>query len=276
MTAPAAPPVHPDRAAAADTKAPQAADRPAGERFVARAAAVTGVLMAAGALCGLLRDQTVAHLYGAGGETDAFLVAWTLPEVAATLLIEDGMALLLVPAFSVALARRAAGVPGRGGADPVRALLAATLPRLLLVLVAAAALPALCAPLVVRVLAPGIADPALAADCTRLTALTAVTFGLSGYLSAVLRAHRCFAPPAAIYVVYNLGIVVTALALHGAWGVRAAAAGVAVGGALMVLLQLPFFLHFVRGLPRPPAGTVPDTPAVPGTPAVPAAPAAPA
>nr|WP_093840295.1 lipid II flippase MurJ [Streptomyces aidingensis] len=212
--------------------------------------------MAAGALCGLLRDQTVAHLYGAGGDTDAFLVAWTLPEVAATLLIEDGMALLLVPAFSVALARRAAGAAqaaGRAPADPVRALLAATLPGLLLVLTALAGLLALGAPLVVRLLAPGIADPGLAADCTRLTALTAFTFGISGYLSAVLRAHRCFAPPAAIYVVYNAGIVGTALALHAAWGVRGAAAGVAVGSALMVLLQLPFFLRRLPVLVRPAA-----------------------
>ncbi len=77
-------------------------------RFLARAAALTAVLTAAGSLCGLLRDQTIAHLFGAGSDTDAFLVAWTVPEVAATLLIEDAMALLLVPAFSLALSARAA------------------------------------------------------------------------------------------------------------------------------------------------------------------------
>jgi putative peptidoglycan lipid II flippase len=58
---------------------------------------------------GLVRDQTVAHFFGAGVESDAFLIAWTVPEMASTLLIEDAMALLLVPAFSHALARRGAG-----------------------------------------------------------------------------------------------------------------------------------------------------------------------
>jgi putative peptidoglycan lipid II flippase len=205
---------------------------------VARAALLTAVLTAAGALFGLLRDQTIARLFGAGRETDAFLIAWTLPEFAATLLIEDAMALVLVPAVSLALARRTLG---GGGPDPVRALLAATLPRLLLALAVTAAACAACAPLLVRLLAPGLADPGLAADCTRLTAVTVLTFGIAGYLSAVLRAHHSFAAPAAIYVAYNLGIIAAALALHTVWGMRAAAVGVALGSLLMILVQLPSF-----------------------------------
>ncbi|MFD5320980.1 lipid II flippase MurJ [Streptomyces sp. NPDC127098] len=220
------------------------------ERFVARAAGLTAALTAAGALCGLLRDQIIATLYGAGGATDAFLVAWTVPEFAATLLIEEAMALVLVPAFSLALAS--------GGARPPRALVAATLPRLLLALAAASAALAAGAPLLVRLLAPGLADRDLAVDCTRLTAVTILTFGLAGYLSAALRAHRDFLPPAAIYVAYNVGIVATALLLHTTYGIRAAATGVALGGLLMVLLQLPFFLHRLR-LPAPGQKATPTT-----------------
>jgi putative peptidoglycan lipid II flippase len=214
-------------------------------RFLARAAAITAVLTAVGALLGLVRDQTIAHLFGAGSGTDAFLVAWTVPEVASTLLIEEAMALVLIPAFSLALSRRAALRSGQAGQDPVQALLAATLLRLLAVLAAVAGLLAITAPLLVRLLAPGLADPALAADCTRLTALTVLPFGIAGYFSAALRAHRCFVPPAAIYAAYNVGIIATVLALHSLLGVRAAAAGVAIGGAAMVLVQLPAFLRKV-------------------------------
>ncbi|WP_059010153.1 lipid II flippase MurJ [Streptomyces specialis] len=218
------------------------------DRFVARAAAVTAALTAAGAVVGLLRDQIIATLFGAGPATDAFLVAWTVPEFAATLLIEEGAALVLVPAFSLALARA-----GAGGA---RELCAATFPRLLLALaVAAAALAAGARPLVAAH-APGLAERGLAVDCVRLPAVSVLTFGVAGYFSAALRAHRDFVPPAAIYVVHNAGILATALALHAWWGIRAAAAGVALGGALMALVQLPFFLRrFLRGRPRgtPPA-----------------------
>ncbi|MBD0418399.1 murein biosynthesis protein MurJ [Streptomyces sp. TRM S81-3] len=189
----------------------------------------------AGSVLGLVRDQSLARLFGAGSDTDAFLVAWTVPELAATLLIEDGLALVLIPAFSLALARRARGAPG----DPVRALVAATLPRLCLAFAAVAALVAGTAPYLVRVLAPGLPDPRLAVDCTRLTAISLLAFGLAGYCSAALRAHRRFFAPAAIYVAYNTGIIAAMFLLGGRWGVRSAAVGVAVGGCLMVAVQLP-------------------------------------
>lgn len=222
-------------------------------RFIARAAAVTAALTAAGALAGLVRDQTIAHLFGAGAATDAFLVSWTLPEIAATLLIEDAMALVLIPAFSLALARRTEPAPpgAPDGAplaappapDPVRALLAATLPRLLLALSLVTGLLVVFAAPLVRLLAPGLADLPRAVECTRLTALTVLAFGVAGYFSAALRAHRRFVTPAAIYLAYNLVIVATVLLLHARWGVRAAAAGVALGGLVMVLVQLPAFLR---------------------------------
>lgn len=216
-------------------------------RFLARAAVITAALTAVGSLFGLLRDQTIAQFFGADADTDAFLVAWTVPEVASTLLIEDAMALILVPAFSLALARRAARDTAdedglNSEPDPVWGVVTATLPRLALGLSAAAALVALTAPLLVRILAPGLPDAATAVACMRLTSLTVVTFGLAGYFSAALRAHRRFVAPAAIYVAYNAAIIAVMFAGHGAWGVRSAALGVAVGGLLMVFVQLPSFI----------------------------------
>ncbi|MFG2308563.1 murein biosynthesis integral membrane protein MurJ [Streptomyces sp. NPDC048566] len=210
-------------------------EAPVSNRFLAKAALVTVALSIAGAVLGLGRDQALAHLFGAGSDTDAFLVAWTVPEFAATLLIEDGLAFVLVPLFSVAVARRARGAAG----DPVRALVAVTLPRLTLAFAAVGALLVAGAPYLVEALAPGLPDPRLAVDCTRLTATCVFSFGLAGYCSAALRAHRRFVAPAAIYVAYNAGIIAAMVVLGGHWGVRSAALGVAVGGALMVVAQLP-------------------------------------
>ncbi|MFD7326975.1 murein biosynthesis integral membrane protein MurJ [Streptomyces sp. NPDC059875] len=221
--------------------------RPASGRFLARAAAVTAGLTAAGAVLGLVRDQILAHFFGAGAETDAFLVAWTVPEFASTLLIEDAMALILVPAFSRALARRAGSLFG----DPVRTLVRSTLPRLALAMSAVAGLLVLAAPALVGALAPGLPDPQLAVDCTRLTATCVLTFALAGYCSAALRAHGSFLPPAAIYVAYNVGIIGTIVVLREPFGVRAAAAGVAVGGALMVAVQAPYLIRELRSRPVP-------------------------
>ncbi|MFI8826000.1 lipid II flippase MurJ [Streptomyces sp. NPDC053431] len=216
-------------------------------RFLLRAAVVTAALTAVGAVLGLVRDQILAGYFGAGAETDAFLVAWTVPEFASTLLIEDAMALILVPAFSRALARRAGTLFG----DPVRALVRTTLPRLVLTVAAVAALLVALAPLLVSALAPGLPDPQLAVDCTRLTATCVLSFALAGYCSAALRAHGSFLPPAAIYVAYNVGIIGTTLVLREPFGVRSAAAGVAVGGVLMVLVQAPSLLRELRTRPVP-------------------------
>ncbi|WP_369149454.1 murein biosynthesis integral membrane protein MurJ [Streptomyces sp. R44] len=238
----AVPAAAPRAAPAPGRRAHARAAAPGGGGFLAKAAAVTAGLTAAGALLGLVRDQIMAGYFGAGAGTDAFLVAWTVPEFASTLLIEDAMALILVPAFSRALARRSAGLSD----DPVRALVRGTLPRIVLALGIAAVVLIVAAPLLVAALAPGLPDPALAVDCTRLTGTCVLSFALVGYCSAALRAHGRFLPPAAIYVAYNVGIIGTVLVLRGPWGVRSAAAGVAVGGVLMVLVQAPTLLRELR------------------------------
>jgi putative peptidoglycan lipid II flippase len=207
---------------------------------IATAALVTVVITISGSGLGLVRDVLLARWFGAQAATDAFLVAWTVPETAFCLVVEGAMSLLMVPLFSRALTE-----PGA-----VRDLVSATLPRVLAVLVAGTVAVALGAPLLVRAIAPGLADPALAVTCTRLTAITVLAFGIAGYVSAALRAHHVFAAPAAIHLAYNAGIISLMWTLRDRLGVVAAAAGVALGGVLMIVVQAPSYLRHV-GLPRP-------------------------
>nr|WP_234363175.1 lipid II flippase MurJ [Streptomyces formicae] len=238
--------------------APPARDKASSGSFLAKAALVTAALSVAGSLLGLVRDQALAHYFGASTDTDAFLVAWTLPELAATLLIEDGLAFFLVPAFSLALARRADAT----GGDPVRALVRTSLPRMALCFAVTALVLIAAAPYIVDLLAPGLPDHQLAVDCTRLTATCALSFGLAGYCSAALRAHRRFVAPATVYVAYNIAIIAALFTLAGHWGIRAAAAGVAVGGVLMVAAQAP---SLWRQLRRGPQAFIPSPAKAPGT-----------
>ncbi|MFF1908897.1 lipid II flippase MurJ [Kitasatospora sp. NPDC058218] len=237
--------------------APPAAGTPAAPRrgFLAKAFGVTAVLSAAGSALGLLRDLLLARYFGANQGTDAFLVAWTVPETAAPLLIEDAMSFLMVPAFALALVLRE---EHPDGPDPVRQLVRATLPWLLLALTALSLGAALGAPQLVDLLAPGLADPDLAVTCTRITACTVLPFGVAGYLAAALRAHHCFTAPAGIYVAYNVGILGVLLSCHALWGVRSAAIGVALGSLLMAGLLVAPFLRRLR------AGRSAGAPARPG------------
>jgi putative peptidoglycan lipid II flippase len=221
-----------------------------GPTTLARAAILTVLITMSGSVLGLVRDLLLARFFGATGATDAFLVAWTVPETAFPLVVEGAMAFLMVPLFSRVLSAAETGSGGLVAADlAVRDLVAATAPRIVAVLAAASATVAVGAPVLVHLIAPGLADPALAVMCTRLTALTVLTFGLAGYLSAALRAHHVFGAPATIHLAYNIGILALIWTLHGRFGIVSAAAGVALGSVFMVLSQLPSFLRHV-GLPR--------------------------
>ncbi|MGF1432070.1 lipid II flippase MurJ [Kitasatospora sp. LaBMicrA B282] len=225
----------------APAAAPEQATR--GASFLAKAFGITALLSAAGSALGLLRDLLLARFFGADEGTDAFLVSWTVPETAAPLLIEDAMAFLMVPAFSLALVLRE---ERPDGPDPVRQLTRDTLPWFVAGLCALSGATMLWAPEVVHTLAPGLADPTLAITCTRITAVTVPSFGVAGYLGAALRAHHRFTAPAAIYVAYNLGILALLTLGHTVLGVRAAALGVAFGSLLMAGVLIGPFLGALR------------------------------
>lgn len=207
--------------------------REATSGLIVRATVLAAALTVLGNVLGLLRDLLLARFFGATGQTDAFLVAWSVPETASPLLIEGAMTFLMVPIFVRALARQGS----------LGAVVRSTLPRITGVLALAAAGVALAAPLLVNLLAPGLAEPDLAVRCTRATAITVLAFGLAGYLGAALRSVHVFGWPAAIYTAYNLGILASIVLLHRQLGVLAAAIGVAVGSVLMVAVQAPSFLR---------------------------------
>ena len=113
--------------------------RPSAERTAwCKAAVVTVVITLSGSLLGLVRDLLLARYFGANGGTDAFLVAWTVPETAFPLVVEGAMSFLMMPLFSRALADAAGNraTVGRGR----------RLPRIVAVLVAASIAVAVGAP----------------------------------------------------------------------------------------------------------------------------------
>lgn len=224
-----------------DAAAVDGGDRTA--RLVVRASVVSMAFVAAGSLLGLVRDLLIASVFGATPATDAFLVAWSVPETASPLLVEGAMALVLVPVFSRALTHDSADQ----AREALRTTIERTAPVTLVTLVALSGLVAVGAPLLVRVLAPGLADPDLATACTRIVAVSVLLLGLTGYASALLRSRGTFGPPAAITVAFNAALVLTVLVGADRLGVRSAALGVSIGTAAMALLLLPL----LRRVPRP-------------------------
>ena len=205
-----------------------------------RTALAVSVMLALSSVLGLFRDLTLARLFGASAETDAFLVAWTIPETVSVLLLEGAMSYLLVPVFVRELSRR----------NTVARVVRATLVPLLGLLVVLTVAVIVAAPVLIDLLAPGLVERQLAIDCFRIAGATVLFMGMAGYLMAALRAHHRFLTPASTYVAYNVGILAAMYLLHSRFGVISAALGLAVGSALMVLIQIPAFLRLtsLRGL----------------------------
>src|SRR5262249_17409684 len=64
---------------------------PSSSSTLARSAGVTGAATLTSRILGLVRDQVLAALFGAGSEMDAFIVAFRIPNVVRDLFAEGAM-----------------------------------------------------------------------------------------------------------------------------------------------------------------------------------------
>lgn len=199
---------------------------------------------------GLARDIVLGVVFGPSAATDAFFVAFKIPNFLRRLFAEGAFQQAFVPVLSEA--RQA------GGDEAVRQLYARVSGCLAVVLVGLTALAMLGSPALVRVFAPGFADNAaqlaLAGDMLRLTFPYLLLIALTAAAAAVLNTYDSFGPPAFAPVLLNLCLIGAAIWLAPALGtgVMALALAVPVAGALQLALQLPFLWR--RGLlawPRP-------------------------
>ncbi|HVQ77673.1 MAG TPA: murein biosynthesis integral membrane protein MurJ [Candidatus Binatia bacterium] len=204
---------------------------------VVGAVGTIGLATLASRLLGYVRDMVVAGTFGAGPVTDAFFVAFRIPNLLRRLLAEGAISTALIPVFSEYLARgdRAAFV------RMVRAVAGMGL----VVLVAVSALGVLVASPLVIAMAPGwTADPPLIDLAVRLTRIMfpyLLLVGLAALATAALNAHHRFLTAAIGPAVLNVGIIacVWLLASRVDPPILALAAGVLVGGLGQFLVQVP-------------------------------------
>src|SRR5438445_12859278 len=76
------------------------------ERRVARSAGLVGAATLLSRVLGLVREQVMATLFGAGLATDAFNVAFRIPNLLRDLFAEGAMSSAFVPTFTEYLEQR--------------------------------------------------------------------------------------------------------------------------------------------------------------------------
>ncbi|WP_439537249.1 murein biosynthesis integral membrane protein MurJ [Methyloversatilis sp.] len=212
-----------------------------------RALATVSSMTLLSRILGFVRDFFIARAFGAGAATDAFFVAFRLPNLLRRMFAEGAFSQAFVPILGEYRNRR--------GTDDTRALIDRVATLLALIVTGVTLLGILGAPWLIYISAPGFAADAEKFDLTVM--LTRITFPYILFMSlvamagGVLNTFSRFAIPAFTPVLLNLSFIGMSLFAAPFFDppVLALAWAVFIGGVLQLALQVPALMR-IGMLPR--------------------------
>ena len=216
-----------------------------------RSASVVSIFTLASRVTGLVRELLIASAFGASALTDAFNVAFRIPNLFRRLFAEGAFSQAFVPVLAANRAQH-----GDEATKEVIDSVATALAWSVLVL---SVLGVMASPWLVWALASGLQqDPrgyASAVNMTRWMFPYIAFMSMVALSAGILNTWKRFAVPAATPVLLNVSVIAAAwllspwLARQGFEAIYALPAGVMVGGFLQLAVQIPA-LHRLGLLPR--------------------------
>lgn len=214
-----------------------------------KSTAIVGSATILSRILGFVRDVVLARVFGASGATDAFFLAFRIPNFMRRLFAEGSFSLAFVPVLSEYKAK--------GDRQALKDLVdhvTGTLAAVLLILVA---IGIVAAPQVLSIFAPGwLADGRpqfdLSAGMLRITFPYIMLISLTALAGGILNTFERFLVPALTPVLLNISLIAAALLLAGRLEVpiTALAWGVLVAGFAQLLIQVPALIRLGL-MPRP-------------------------
>lgn len=189
-------------------------------------------------ILGYVRDFIIARAFGAGLATDAFFVAFRIPNLLRRLFAEGAFSQAFVPVL--------AEYKNRQSHEETKTLVDGVATALFLALVIAALIGVILSPLIVYISAPGFtADPAkfdLTVRMLRITFPYIAFISLVAFSAGVLNTWNHFSIPAITPAFLNVAFIVAALVFADYFDppVVALAWAVFAGGILQLSLQIPY------------------------------------
>jgi putative peptidoglycan lipid II flippase len=208
---------------------------------LARSAGAAGIATLASRVLGLVREQVLAALFGAGNEMDAFIVAFRIPNLVRDLFAEGAMSAAFVPAFTRHLTLHGKPAAWRFGNNVLNTLFLVTTPLVVAGLVFSRPLVTLYAGDYASV--PGKLELTIQLTRVMLPFLMAVVVAAAamGMLNSL---HHYFVP-ALSPATFNVATIVCAVLLVplmpslGLPRIMAIAVAVVIGGCGQILIQWP-------------------------------------
>jgi putative peptidoglycan lipid II flippase len=205
-----------------------------------RALATVSSLTLVSRILGYIRDFIIARAFGASLATDAFFVAFRIPNLLRRLFAEGAFSQAFVPVL--------AEHKNKGAAEEVRSLIDGVATLLLVALVVVAALGMAAAPIIVYLSAPGFAADPVKFDLTvallRITFPYIVFISLVAFSAGILNTWNRFSVPAVTPALLNVSFIVGALffADHFDPPVLVLAWAVFLGGLAQLAYQVPYLM----------------------------------
>jgi putative peptidoglycan lipid II flippase len=202
-----------------------------------KSTAVVGSMTLLSRLLGFIRDMLIGQIFGVNGSTDAFFVAFKIPNFLRRLFAEGAFSQAFIPVL--------ADYKQQGSQYALKQFINKTAGTLALILMLITLIGTLAAPVLILVFAPGFdwgsPQHALAAQMLRLTFPYLLFISLVAFAGAILNSHGQFAVPAVTPVLLNICMIAVAvyLAPHLHEPVVALAIGVLIAGIAQLLFQLP-------------------------------------
>ena len=212
-----------------------------------KAASTVSLLTLVSRVTGLLREQLIAASFGASAATDAFNVAFRIPNLFRRLFAEG--------AFSQAFVPLLAATRGRHGDDATHELISAVATILAWALLATCVVGVAAAPVLVWAMGSGLERFDTAVVMTRWMFPYIGFMSMVALAAGVLNTWKRFAIPAVAPVLLNLSVIAAAwwgaplLQQSGVEPIYALAGGVMLGGVLQLAAMVPA-LAAVGCLPR--------------------------
>ena len=191
-------------------------------------------------ITGFLRDMVLANFLGAGMVSDAFFVAFKLPNLFRSLFAEGAFTSAFVPMLSHKLV-----TDGRGKALEFAAQSISVLTFFLAIFVI---ILEFAMPYVIPVLAPGFADDPgkieLATSLSRITFPFLLFISIVSFQSGILNSLGKFAAPAAAPVILNL-MMIASVFIFVPFG-DTPAHGIAIGVTFAGFIEILWLIYFLR------------------------------
>lgn len=213
---------------------------------LAKSAGTVGLAVMTSRILGVIRDQVMAGLFGTGMAHDAFNIAMRVPSLVRDLFAEGAMSAAFVPTFTRYWKTEGQAAAWRLGNLVLNGLLVVTTVLVIAGMVFAEPLLSLLPDEFSG--SDGRDRLSLTVDLTRIVlpflTLVAVAVAMGGMLNSLRR----FFVPALSPAIYNVGMLLSAIALipvcrHFGWDpIYAIAIGTLVGGLGQILVQVPL-LH---------------------------------